>query len=145
MTRHECVIMVGRLEHSGLDSICGCVSNWMGPMCEAFVFSVSGFNSLKMIDLRPSNIIWICYTAYRQLETTIATNVMDSPSVKNLSLDGRFILIHCSRQMIVNCYSYADIVVEVDFKMNKISINEKQIIAKKSICKSDFTTAAPTV
>ena len=32
-------------------------------------FSGSGLNLLKMIDLKPSNIIWTSYTAYRQLET----------------------------------------------------------------------------
>ena len=33
-------------------------------------FSVSVLYLLKMIDLKTSNIIWICYTVYRQLETS---------------------------------------------------------------------------
>ena len=33
-------------------------------------FSVSGLNLLKIVYLDPSNIIWICYTAYHELETS---------------------------------------------------------------------------
>ena len=54
------------------------VCDWHRMGCSVIAFqenlsqlycSVSGLNLLKMIDLKPSNIMWICYTAYRQIET----------------------------------------------------------------------------